>query len=175
MLRCFSFCYIWYFILWLTVYVLVHFYSSKQRKWKMNQCTSEDQWNKQGIMFQCFYLKHKIFNNCLLSLWCLIRKIIGVDIHYEHCNNKRIFYWSTGVMFQYLIVNKTFNQWHFLLWNSVNYCSWYFSWTWPSQDPSNSLRVKRPRLIVRNKIIIIIPNRIKFTIQFEFHFTFDSL
>ena len=107
MLHCFSFCYIWYFILWLTVYVLVHFYSSKQRKWKMNQCTSEDQWNKQGIMFQCFYLKHKIFNNCLLSLWCLIRKIIGVDIHYEHCNNKRIFYWSTGVMFQYLIVNKT--------------------------------------------------------------------
>ena len=83
------------------------FYSSKQRKWKMNQCTREDQWNKQGIMFQCFYLKHKIFNIFLLSLWSLIRKIIGVDIHYEHCHNKRIFYWWTGVMFQYLIVNKT--------------------------------------------------------------------
>ena len=165
MLHCFSFCYIWYFILWLTVYVLVHFYSSKQRKWKMNQCTSEDQWNKQGIMFQCFYLKHKIFNNFLFSLWSLIRKIIGVDIHYEHCNNnKRIFYWSTGVMFQYLIVNKTFNQWHFLLWNSVNYFSWYFWWPWLPQDPSNSLLVKRPRWIVRNKIIIIISNRIEFTI-----------
>ena len=137
MLRCFSFCCIWYFILWLTVYVLVHFYSSKQRKWKMNQCTSEDQWNKQGIMFQCFYLE----TQNIQQLSSLIMKPNQENwIHYEHCNNnKRIFYWSTGVMFQYLIVNKTFNQWHFLLWNSVNYCSWYFSWTWPSQVPSNSL------------------------------------